>query len=77
LTDRGFRRVLCEGGPQLLSDLVLAGLVDELCLTVSPQLAGPGRAGMTGGSPWSETRGWSLASVLEEDGELFLRYLRR
>ncbi len=81
LTDRGFRRLLCEGGPQLLSELVLAGLVDELCLTVAPQLAGPGRAGMTGGSPWGEPRAqsmnWSLAGVLEEDGDLFLRYRRR
>jgi riboflavin biosynthesis pyrimidine reductase len=76
LTDRGFRRLLCEGGPQLMSELVLAGLVDELCLTVAPQLAGPGRAGMTGGAPWGESREWSLAGVLEEDGDLFLRYIR-
>lgn len=40
LAVRGVRRVLCEGGPTLLGSWVSAGLVDELCLTVSPLLAG-------------------------------------
>ena len=37
---RGLGRVLCEGGPALLADLLEAGLVDELCLTHAPLLAG-------------------------------------
>lgn len=44
LTDlraRGCREILHEGGPHLLADWVAAGAVDELCLTVSPLLAGP------------------------------------
>jgi riboflavin biosynthesis pyrimidine reductase len=42
LADRGLSRVLAEGGPRLLSDLLHAGLVDELCLSTSPLLvAGP------------------------------------
>lgn len=32
--------VLCEGGPQLFGQLVAADLVDELFLTIAPQLAG-------------------------------------
>ncbi len=36
--DRGWTRVLCEGGPRLLGSLVAAGLMDELCLTVSPMI---------------------------------------
>lgn len=40
LADRGLAHVLCEGGPALLGDLVAAGLLDELCLTVSPALVG-------------------------------------
>ncbi len=39
LAERGHRRVLTEGGPHLLEQLVTAGLLDELCLTVSPVLA--------------------------------------
>ncbi len=40
LADRGLAHVVCEGGPALLGDLVAAGLLDELCLTVSPALVG-------------------------------------
>ncbi len=40
LAERGLARVLTEGGPTLLSQLVAAGLLDELCLTWSPLLVG-------------------------------------
>ena len=42
LRQRGLDQVLCEGGPHLFGALLAADLVDELCLTVSPLLAGPG-----------------------------------
>jgi riboflavin biosynthesis pyrimidine reductase len=76
LAERGLRRVLCEGGPSLLTGLELAGELDELCLTISPQLAGPERTGLTVGQAWPTPRGLELSTVLEEDGDLFLRYLR-
>ncbi|HEX2498047.1 MAG TPA: dihydrofolate reductase family protein [Actinomycetes bacterium] len=41
LVGRGLPRILCEGGPRLLGAIAAAGLLDELCLTVSPTLAGP------------------------------------
>jgi riboflavin biosynthesis pyrimidine reductase len=75
LTDRGHRRVLCEGGPTLLAGLAGAGLVDELCLSVTPKLAGPGGTRIVTGEPWPlvpvQLR---LAMLLEEDGALFARY---
>ena len=40
LARRGYRRILAEGGPRLLGQLAAAGLLDELCVTVSPVLAG-------------------------------------
>jgi riboflavin biosynthesis pyrimidine reductase len=40
LADRGLARVHTEGGPTLLRELLAAGLVDELCLTVAPVLVG-------------------------------------
>lgn len=40
LAARGLDRVLCEGGPSLLGDLVAGDVVDELCLTIAPQLEG-------------------------------------
>jgi len=42
LHGQGMTRLLCEGGPSLLTALLDAGLVDELCLTTSPQLVGEG-----------------------------------
>jgi len=36
----GVQSVLCEGGPHLASELLHAGLVDELFLSLSPALAG-------------------------------------
>jgi riboflavin biosynthesis pyrimidine reductase len=44
LAERGYRRLLTEGGPSLLAQFAAAGLLDDLCLTVSPVLEG-GRAG--------------------------------
>jgi riboflavin biosynthesis pyrimidine reductase len=42
LARRGLTRVLAEGGPTLLGDLLAADLVDELCVTTTPRLVGPG-----------------------------------
>ncbi|MBO0803494.1 MAG: pyrimidine reductase family protein [Nocardiopsaceae bacterium] len=76
LSDRGLGRVLCEGGPHLLGQLAAAGLLDELCLTIAPVLAGPGAPGIVEGAPFPAAARLSLASLLEEDGTLFCRYLR-
>lgn len=35
---RGWRRILCEGGPTLHGDLVTQDLVDEVCLTIAPTM---------------------------------------
>nr|WP_196791890.1 pyrimidine reductase family protein [Motilibacter deserti] len=74
LRRRGFASVLCEGGPSLLRDVAAAGLLDELCLTVSPQLRGGGAGRLLVGPGLEPPARLSLASLLEEDGELFLRY---
>ncbi len=66
--------VMAEGGPSLNGTLVTAGLVDELCLTVSPHLVAGTSARVAHGASSALSR-LSLAHVLEEDGWLFLRYL--
>ena len=76
LAARGLHRVLCEGGPALLGDLEAADRVDELCLTLSPLLAGPGPGRIVRGMPLVEPLGLSLAGLLEQDDFLFLRYDR-
>jgi riboflavin biosynthesis pyrimidine reductase len=76
LTDRGLTRILTEGGPMLHATLAADGLLDELCLTVAPVLAGPGHRGIVRGTPWTGPLGLTLVHVLEDDGALFLRYRR-
>ncbi|MGD9736524.1 MAG: dihydrofolate reductase family protein [Solirubrobacterales bacterium] len=73
--ERGIRALLCEGGPRLHSELWAGGLVDELFLTVAAKLTGAGPAILEGELPApAELR---LAWLLEEDGELFTRYVAR
>ncbi|MEO3812214.1 pyrimidine reductase family protein [Sphaerisporangium sp. B11E5] len=74
LGERGLGRVLCEGGPRINAQLAAAGLVDELCLTVSPLLIGGDAARILDGPP-SHTP-TTLSHVLEEDGFLFCKYTR-
>jgi len=75
LRDRGIGTILSEGGPHLFGSLTAADLVDEVCLTVSPLLAGPGAGRITAGPP-SGVRDLALAHVLCADDALLLRYVR-
>jgi riboflavin biosynthesis pyrimidine reductase len=76
LADRGYQRILTEGGPHLLAQLVAAGLLDELCLTIGPLLAGPGASRVVAGSlPVAPPLPLSLAHVLEDNGFLLCRYI--
>ena len=52
LAERGFTRVLAEGGPSLNGQLTAAGLLDELCLTLSPLLAGGEAKRILAGPAW-------------------------
>jgi riboflavin-specific deaminase-like protein len=73
----GYRRILVEGGPTLLGQLVAANLLDELCATVSPLLEGGGQARrMLLSSDPVNVSSLNLASVLEDDGFLLSRYVR-
>jgi len=69
----GVRSVLCEGGPTLNGALAAAGLVDELCLTLSPLLVGGAARRALNGPLLPSPRPMELRSALEEDGSLFLR----
>jgi riboflavin biosynthesis pyrimidine reductase len=74
LAERGLTRVLCEGGPRLFGDLSAAGLVDELCLSLSPTLAGPSADRIISGEH-ADARPLTLRQVIAaDDGFLFCRY---
>ncbi|MBW5484950.1 pyrimidine reductase family protein [Streptomyces bambusae] len=76
LADRGLRRQLTEGGPRLLGQFVAAGVLDELCLTVSPMLTAGDAQRIAGGGRLEVPTRLRLVSVLEEAGFLFTRYRR-
>lgn len=80
LASRCAEVVLCEGGPHLLGQLLRADLVDELFLTIAPQLAGRSRSiarlSLVEGSafhvadaPWAR-----LADLRRAGDHLFARY---
>ncbi len=74
---RGVRQLLCEGGPGLNRALFGAGLVDALCLTLSPTVSADDREpAIVGGGALDALVTFELASVARSGSELFLRYAR-
>ncbi|MDO8382507.1 MAG: dihydrofolate reductase family protein [Microbacterium sp.] len=73
LRDHGLDRAVCEGGPTLASRFVEAGMIDELCVTVTP-VVGPAP------SPFIRVTDGAQSSVagmlVDEAGFSYLR-LRR
>lgn len=69
--DLGLPCLLCEGGPTLNDALFAAGLVDELCLTLTPRLIGNGPAIL---QSLPHPADLALTGLCEQDGELYARY---
>ena len=72
LEDKGFRQILCEGGPQLFGSLLAAGVVDELDLTWSPMVVGGNPTTIVGG-PESD-RHLTPMLLVEQDGTILGRW---
>jgi riboflavin biosynthesis pyrimidine reductase len=77
LGSRGVKSVLAEGGPTLNGELARAGLLDELCVTISPLLASGDAKRIIAGSTLDTLQPLDLRSICEEDDYLFLRYRPR
>ena len=73
----GLDRILCEGGPTLLDELVAADLVDEMCLTVSPTLAATGASPRPGARALAAPHRLTLQHAITVDDYVYLRYARR
>jgi riboflavin biosynthesis pyrimidine reductase len=71
----GLNHLLCEGGPTLFGALHAAGLVDEVCLTISPVLAGAGAGRIIAGAAGPLTQ-MTLRHAVAAGSFLFLRYAR-
>ncbi|MGB9993489.1 pyrimidine reductase family protein [Streptomyces pseudogriseolus] len=76
LAGLGHTRLLTEGGPRLLGQVIAAGVLDELCLTVAPMVTAGDAQRIAGGPSVTLPRRFALSSMLEEDGFLFTRYRR-
>jgi riboflavin biosynthesis pyrimidine reductase len=82
LAAQGYRKILVEGGPGLLGQLIAAGRLDEVCLTISPALEGGHSAGRVTRAAADADAGadglaWlTLASLIEDDSFLLSRYVR-
>ncbi len=77
LREMGLVNILCEGGPYLFGELSKADLVDELCLTLSPLLVGPGPGRITAGDVHPPLHMRLSRMDVADDGTLLLRYERR
>jgi riboflavin biosynthesis pyrimidine reductase len=76
LHDLGVGTILTEGGPTLLGELASRGLLDELCLTLSPVMGGDPLP-VAVWPPAAPTADFRLDTVGSADGHLFLRYLHQ
>ena len=74
LSRRGVHKILCEGGPTLNTALFQSALVDEIFLTIAPKLFGGQDPLTIIKGPRLGTIQLELRSLVERDGELFVRY---
>jgi riboflavin-specific deaminase-like protein len=77
--EHGIRRLVCEGGGQVLRSLLVAELIDELHLTLCPRVFGgmgaPTISGLAG-EFLSRSAHFALEDFEVIEGECFLRYRR-
>ncbi|MER6301089.1 pyrimidine reductase family protein [Kitasatospora sp. NPDC001539] len=76
LAQRGWTRLLTEGGPRLLGQLAAADVVDELCLSLAPLLTGGDAPRILRDAEMPDVQRMRLVSLIEQKGFLFTRYLR-
>jgi riboflavin biosynthesis pyrimidine reductase len=76
LAQRRLVQMHSEGGPLLFADLIRDDTVDELCLTMSSVLEGPGAPRIVAGDVPAARRALRLAHALSADDTLLLRYVR-
>jgi riboflavin biosynthesis pyrimidine reductase len=74
LRKAGAELVVSEGGPTLLRELLAAGLVDDLVLTIAPALVAGGGKAVVEGAAFDPPLALELRSAHCGDDHLFLHY---
>jgi riboflavin biosynthesis pyrimidine reductase len=69
----GYASIVAEGGPSLATQLVTSGVVDELCLTISPVLNG-GRVPLFGAKEFADHPLVLDQLLLDESGASYARW---
>ncbi len=75
LDRRGAGVVLSEGGPSFNAQLADADMIDELCLSIAPLVAGGGSPRIVHGAVRTVPLTMSIDHLLESSDTLFVRYL--
>lgn len=79
LYQKGFKHILVEGGPTLLTSFLKEGLMDEIFITIAPKIFGTAKNAtktLVEGIllPPEKIKNLQLLSVKKLDSEVFLRY---
>ena len=77
LRRRGLRHITLEGGPTLNGQMLVADVVDEALLTISPKVVGGDAGRIVAGPTLDPANHFGLDRVMRADDLLFARYLRR
>jgi 5-amino-6-(5-phosphoribosylamino)uracil reductase len=73
LTELGFNKIVCEGGPTLIATLLADAIVDELNLTISPNIVGSAAAAPALGEL---PKTLALGALAKAGSHIFTRYFR-
>jgi riboflavin biosynthesis pyrimidine reductase len=76
LAERALFRVLTEGGPLILAQLIEQDLLDELCLTIAPILIGGLSRRIVSGPGEVHTKMRPAHLLSDDQGYLYTRYIR-
>jgi len=73
---QGWSRILVEGGPHLHGEMLAAGFLDEICLSVAPHVVGDTGLGIVAGAALRPPADFTVASVLLLDQTIMTRWAR-
>jgi riboflavin biosynthesis pyrimidine reductase len=76
LADRTMFRVLVEGGPAILGQMIELDLLDELCITIAPLLVGGGADRIATGLGQVHTSMRRGHLLIDDAGYLYARYVK-